>query len=271
MLGIAQGLGLLPASQPALDAQPSRVLHTIASLPSGHRRSDESSQSQELRQLMPAPSGGRWQARRQPQPALQPRSSGPPASMEWAPGAVPPPPLAQPSAQQAQQVPEGQPSAERAVQFAQLLLQQQLAGTMGGPPPAQGPWVAQLAELQRQASGRQQAEAAAQLREQRRLLEEAQAEQRKQLEQAQQAQLLQLERAHQRWHAPQAPQWRAAPAPLQVPLPPEQHAQLPPKEQQRMFSLYAQQQARLAEQRAEQQRWAEAAARLVQQPQHERW
>ena len=154
--------------------------------------------------------------------------------------------------------------------MAQLLLQQQ-AGSAGVQPPAGGSWAAQLAELQRHASGLQQAEAAAQLREQRRLLEEAQAEQRKQLEQAQQAQLLHLERAHQRWQAAQAPQWPAAPAPLQAPPDPQLRAQLPQQEQQRMLSLYSQQQARLAEQRAEQQRWADAAARLVQQASRERW
>ena len=161
------------------------------------------------------------------------------------------------------------------------------------------------AESQRtqQAQQSQQTQHAAMHRQQLLLLEAAQAEQRKQLVQAQQAELLQLEQARQAlqarfvWQAAEAR--HSAPPPPTVHHPPQfgerqphQHQQrslpalLPPQHlptahaapthplpplQQGAVSLYVQQQALLAQQRAEQQRWADAALSLLIQdhsPQH---
>ena len=161
------------------------------------------------------------------------------------------------------------------------------------------------AESQRtqQAQQSQQTQHAAMHRQQLLLLEAAQAEQRKQLVQAQQAELLQLEQARQArqvrfvWQAAEArhsapPQLAAHPPPPFGEQQPHQqqqrslHASLPPQHlptahappthpqpllQQGAVSLYVQQQALLAQQRAEQQRWADAALSLLRQdhsPQH---
>lgn len=160
---------------------------------------------------------------------------------------------------------------------------------------------AQQAAMQRQISADSQAQHVAMHRQQLLLLEAAQAEQRKQLVHAQHAELLHLEQA---WQAQQAQQLlqavdarRAAPAAqlpppsgaqpwgqlatqpaqqrgafalpqLAQPQPPAQPAARPPPPplQQGALSLFAQQQALLAQQRAEQQRWADAALRLLGQP-----